>query len=84
MNSRKKRFKLYKSGKQWITAAIISIGFVAGTQVKHVHADTTTNNQVQATQTTQNTTENNDNQTVTLTVANNKNEDNSLCLTKSF
>ena len=72
MNSRKKRFKLYKSGKQWITAAIVSIGFIAGTQVKHVHADTTNNNQIQTTQ-TQSTAESNASQSVTLTIANNEN-----------
>ena len=71
MNSRKKRFKLYKSGKQWITAAIVSIGFIAGTQVKHVHADTTTN-QIQTTQ-TQTTAESNASQSTTLTIANNEN-----------
>ena len=71
MNSRKKRFKLYKSGKQWITAAIVSIGFIAGTQVKHVHADTT-NNQIQTTQ-TQTTAESNASQSTTLTIANNEN-----------
>ena len=71
MNSRKKRFKLYKSGKQWITAAIVSIGFIAGTQVKHVYADTTTN-QIQTTQ-TQTTAESNASQSTTLTIANNEN-----------
>ena len=71
MNSRKKRFKLYKSGKQWITAAIVSIGFIAGTQVKHVHADTTTN-QIQTTQ-TQTTAESNASQSTTLAIANNEN-----------
>ena len=71
MNSRKKRFKLYKSGKQWITAAIVSISFIAGTQVKHVHADTT-NNQIQTTQ-TQATVESNASQSTTLTIANNEN-----------
>ncbi|WP_267202624.1 peptidoglycan DD-metalloendopeptidase family protein [Limosilactobacillus kribbianus] len=50
-----RRVKLYKAGKQWLTAAIVSVGFFAGVQVQQAQADTTDNN----VQTTQVTTNNN-------------------------
>jgi glucan-binding YG repeat protein len=37
--------KLYKAGKQWLTAAIVSLGFFAGVQVQQAQADTTTSGQ---------------------------------------
>lgn len=38
----KKRFKLYKSGKQWVTATIITVGFISGLMFANsdVEADT--------------------------------------------
>ena len=38
----KKRFKMYKSGKNWVIAPILFLGLSAGVQshVDHVHADT--------------------------------------------
>ncbi|MGF0014564.1 glycoside hydrolase family 70 protein [Limosilactobacillus reuteri] len=43
----KKHFKLYKSGKQWVTAAVATIAFSAGvlTTSEVVHADTNTGDQ---------------------------------------
>lgn len=43
----KKHFKLYKSGKQWVTAAVATIAFSAGvlTTSEVVHADTNTSDQ---------------------------------------
>ncbi|MCC4326793.1 glycosyl hydrolase 53 family protein [Limosilactobacillus reuteri] len=43
----KKHFKLYKSGKQWVTAAVATIAFSAGvlTTTGAVHADTNTGDQ---------------------------------------
>lgn len=53
-NSTKRRVKLYKAGKQWLTAAIVSVGFFAGVQIKNVHADTSNNNNIQSTKVTDN------------------------------
>lgn len=43
----KKHFKLYKSGKQWVTVAVATIAFSAGvlTTTGAVHADTNTGDQ---------------------------------------
>lgn len=43
----KKHFKLYKSGKQWVTAAVATIAFSTGviTTTGVVHADTNTGDQ---------------------------------------
>ena len=40
----KKRFKLYKSGKKWLAAAIISFTAIAGLSLGVVHADADINN----------------------------------------
>ena len=53
-NRAKRRVKLYKAGKQWLTAAIVSIGFFAGVQIRNVHADTSNNNNIQSTKVTDN------------------------------
>ena len=50
----KKHFKLYKSGKQWITAAVATVALSAGMVLGGVaHADTTTPADNQSVATTQ-------------------------------
>lgn len=55
MQEDKRHYKMYKSGSQWMTAAIISFGagliVFGGAQTNNVHADTSTPAEIQTTQT---------------------------------
>ena len=64
MSSQSKRFKLYKSGKQWVTAVIASIAIFAGIQMTSAQADTTDNNSINTTQLVDNNNKSTKNSTV--------------------
>ena len=62
----KKHYKMYKSGKMWVSAAVATLALTAGMAVStNASADETTNNNSQA-QATTNQNANNDSKEVTL------------------
>ena len=73
----KKRYKMYKSGKNWIVAPLVFLGLAVGVNINNVNVSADTTAQSQATQATDSNQTNTNQQEVVLNSENNKVEANS-------
>ena len=73
----KKRYKMYKSGKNWIVAPLVFLGLAVGVNINNVNVSADTTAQSQATQATDSNQTNTNQQEVVLNSDNNKVEANS-------
>ena len=79
----KKRYKMYKSGKNWIVAPLVFLGLAVGVNINNVNVSADTTAQSQATQATDSNQTNTNQQEVVLNSDNNKVEANSTTQVKS-